>query len=108
MNWIVKSITALTVGLILTSMAAVGSFIVVMLSTQPGEGRRDAFFGALYVEGVAFDDGGVGLEMGLASALPLIVFFLVSVLAVLAVFLLHGWLVRYRAALVAEGDTATV
>ncbi|MDO5634590.1 MAG: hypothetical protein Q4G34_06940 [Micrococcus sp.] len=78
-----------------------------MFSTQPGQGRRDAFFGALYVEGIAFDDGGVGLEMGLASVLPLVVFYLLSVAVVLLVFVIHAWLVRYRAGLVAEAQTAS-
>lgn len=101
MKWFNRSMIALSLAAILTAASAVVSFIVVMF-TSAGVGRHSAFFGSLFFESREAADGATEMGFGLQDPLPILVFFGIVLIAVLAVYLAHDRLVIYRTALIAE------
>lgn len=73
-----------------------------MFSTQPGDGRQLTFFGSLFFEAVQLPGDGIGVEMGLADPMPLIVFLSLVTAVVLAVMVAHRFLVHYRERLLVQ------
>ena len=104
MTWLFRALGSALAALVVTAGVVLLTFVWLMFSGGPAEGRRTGYFGALFVEVHQTEEGATQLGMGLVDPLPLVVTAVVVTLLVLAVFAVYDALVERRRQLLAGAD----
>jgi hypothetical protein len=76
--------------------------LLLMFSTDPEDGRREAFFGALMFESTEQPDGTTSVVTGVENLVPLIVLFVVLAVVLGFIQVTYRTLKQYREHLLEE------